>query len=268
MRRLFPPDAEQRIFDVDETYTIPELGFPVEGVPLSQGLRRPYIYFNMVSSVDGKATTIAHNATGLGSPVDYHLMGRLRLAADAIVVGGETFRRDPFVPNTRVALLEERLRYFPELPHPLGITLSRNGNLPLDKKFFAADPSRRVIFLSKEAPSEQVALLAKRARVFQLEKTAEGQTDLHQMLSIIYEELGVRVLLCEGGSRLNYALLSKGFGDAFFWTLAPKVVGGRENAAIVNGPGLGLPLDKLVRLHLRTIYEKDNELFMRYQIEH
>jgi 2,5-diamino-6-(ribosylamino)-4(3H)-pyrimidinone 5'-phosphate reductase len=266
MRRLFPPSFEQQDLDIDEIYTVPELDFPVEGVPMSQGSQRPYIYFNMVSSVDGKATTVANNATGLGSLADQHLMGRLRLAADAILVGAETFRRDSFVPNTRIELLEERSRYFPETPQPIGITLSRNGNLPLDKKFFAEDASRRVVFLSEEAPAEQMALLAERVQIFQLGSDAEGRTDLGQMLSIIFERLGVRRLLCEGGPMLNYALLSKGFGDELFWTLAPKVVGGRENATIISGAGLGLPLDKLIQLHLRSIYEKEDELFIRYRI--
>lgn len=267
MRRIFPPQIEPRQLDADEVYTVPELAFPAEGVTLPDGSKRPYLYFNMVASVDGKTTTIKRNAVGLGSPVDQHLMRRLRLAADAILVGAETFRRDAFVPNTRPALLGERSRYFPDAPHPLGITLSRDGNLPLDKKFFAAEPSRRVIFLHRDAPPDRVEALAERARIFLLDTDAEGQADLRQMLSIIYEKLGVRRLLCEGGPSLNYALISRGFGDEFFWTLAPKIVGGRENSTLVAGSGKGLPLEQLVRLRLLSIYEKDSELFMRYRLE-
>jgi len=267
MRRLFPRQTESRNLEVDEVYTVPELAFPVEGVAMPDGLRRPYIYFNMVASVDGKATTAANNAAGLGSPADHHLMGRLRLAADAVLVGGETFRRDPFVPNTRPGLMGERLRYFPDQPHPLGITLSRDGNLPLDKKFFAAEPSRRVVFLSKDAPQERIETLSERAKIFLLDSDAEGKADLKQMLSIMYERLGVRRLLCEGGPSLNYALISNGFGDEFFWTLAPKIVGGTENETLVGGPGRGLPLEELVRLRLLSVYEKNSELFMRYRLE-
>ncbi len=267
MRRLFPPDFEGRAFDVDEVYTVPELAFPGEGVALGQGGRRPYIYFNMVASMDGKAVTSSNNAVGLGSAVDHHFMGRLRLAADAVLVGAETFRRDTFVPNIRPGLAGERSRYFPDRPHPIGITLSRDGNLPMDKKFFAAERSRRVVFLHQNAPAERETALSERARVFRLGTNAEGHADLGQMLTIIYEELGVRRLLCEGGPSLNFALLSQGFGDEFFWTLAPKIVAGSENATLVSGPGLGLPPEQMRRLHLLSIYEKDSELFMRYRVE-
>src|SRR5690349_672631 len=138
MYRLYPPDIKQQNFVPNEIYTVPELAFPADGVELPQGGRRPYIYFNMVSSVDGKATTVANNAAGLGSRIDFQLMGRLRVAADAVLAGAETVRRDPFVPNTRPDLMEERARYFPDTPHPLGVTVSRDGKLPPDRKFFEA----------------------------------------------------------------------------------------------------------------------------------
>lgn len=268
MRRLFPPDPSQLELDVNEVYTVPELAFPSEGGLPDATSRRPYVYFNMVASVDGKTTTAAHNATGLGSNIDFQLMGRLRLAADAVLVGAETFRRDSFVPDTRPGLTTERSRYFPEVPHPIGITLSRDGNLPLAKKFFAAPISRRVIFLHRAASAENEARLAEHARVFRLDSDSAGQTDLGQMLTIIYEELGVRRLLCEGGPSLNFALLSKGFGDELFWTLAAKIVGGSQNSTLVSGPGLGLPIENLLKLNLLSIYEANSELFMRYRVEH
>ena len=266
MQRLFPPDLAQRNFEIDQIYTVPDLAFPSDGAAMGQG-RRPFIYFNMVSSVDGKTTTVANNATGLGSPVDFQLMGRLRLAADAVLVGAETFRRDSFVPNTRPGLRGERSRYFPDNPHPIGMVVSRDGNLPLDKKFFAAEPSLRVVFLQKNASAERETALSLHARVFRLDSDAAGQPDLSQMLSIIYERLGVRRLLCEGGPTLNFAMLSQNFGDELFWTLGAKIVGGSQNSTMVAGPGRGLPLDKLRRLQLLSIYEKDSEMFMRYRIE-
>lgn len=267
MRHLFPPDPQQQILEPNQIYTVPELAFPSDGIEMNGGGRRPYIYFNMVSSVDGKATTVANNAAGLGSRVDFQLMGRLRLAADAVLAGAATVRRDPFVPNTRADLNEERARYFPDAPHPLGVTVSRDGNFPLDSKFFKDGPSRRIVFLHHNAPAVQEEALRERANVFRLDSEPDGQTDLGQMLNVLYEQFGVRRLLCEGGPSLNFDLLSKGFGDEFFWTLAAKIVGGNQNQTLVSGPGLGLSLENLVKLRLLSIYEQDSELFMRYKIE-
>ncbi len=268
MRRLFPPETIPRNYEPDEVYSVPELAFPLDGVALPNGGRRPYIYFNMVSSADGKTVTVAKNATGLGSPTDFHFMGRLRMGADAVLIGAETFRRDSFVPDIRPGLLGERTRYYPDAPHPLGITISRDGNLPLDKKFFAAPASRRVVFLYKDASAERETALAERARVFRLGSDSEGHPDLGQMLALLYEQLGVRHLLCEGGPTLNYAMLSKNFGDEIFWTLAPKIVGGSENPTLVSGSGLGFPIEKILKLGLISIYEKNSELFMRYRLEY
>jgi 2,5-diamino-6-(ribosylamino)-4(3H)-pyrimidinone 5'-phosphate reductase len=267
MRRLLPVDLRQHNFGLDEVYTVPELDFPEDGVALTHGGRRPYVYFNMVSSIDGKATTQTENAGGLGSKVDRHLMGRLRLAADAVMAGAETIRRDPFVPDTRPELAVERALYFPDAPHPLGVTLSRDGNLPQDRKFFRAGPARRLIFLSYKVPPEREAALSPYAQIFKIEEDINGNLELGQLLKVLYDEFGVRRLLCEGGPSLNFALLSKGFGDEFFWTLGPKIVGGRENHTLVEGPGLGLPPEKLIKAQLKSIYEQESELFMRYKIE-
>jgi 2,5-diamino-6-(ribosylamino)-4(3H)-pyrimidinone 5'-phosphate reductase len=63
----------------DRIYNFEELAFPTEGVEfeLNEGDRiakRPYIGFNMVSSIDGKATTYEGKLTGLGSRPDRLLM--------------------------------------------------------------------------------------------------------------------------------------------------------------------------------------------------
>jgi 2,5-diamino-6-(ribosylamino)-4(3H)-pyrimidinone 5'-phosphate reductase len=144
MQRLYP-DFQDGLTPQD-IYHVSDLGFPGEGVLLENGGRRPYVFINMVSSVDGKAVSAAGNAAGLGSETDRMLMHRLRAAADAVMIGAETFRHDPYVPQVMPEAAGERGRFFPDRPQPLGIVISRDGNLPLTKKFFnravAGDPRR------------------------------------------------------------------------------------------------------------------------------
>ena len=57
----------------DRIYSFEELDFPTDGVVFQQegqDCKRPHIIFNMVSSVDGKATTYEGQLTGLGSRPD------------------------------------------------------------------------------------------------------------------------------------------------------------------------------------------------------
>jgi 2,5-diamino-6-(ribosylamino)-4(3H)-pyrimidinone 5'-phosphate reductase len=266
MQQLFPGHGE---YALEQVYTVPELAFPAEGVPFLRGnqeSRRPYIFYNMVSSVDGRATTAAGNAEGLGSDTDRQLMYRLRLAADCVLCGASTFRRDQFLPLVKPWLEEERARFFPDKPQPYGAVISRDGNLPLDKKFWQAGPDLRLVFLGSQATPEAEKRLAPYARIFRLEAGADGQPDPARMLAILYEALGVRRLLVEGGPALNYSLLSRGFGDELFWTLAPRLVVGTDNLSMVGGPGNGFPLDRLLNLRLVSIYRNGEELFMRYRL--
>lgn len=248
-------------FDRDEVYTVPELALPTEGVLMPNGARRPYIFFNMVSSIDGKAITSAQSAAGLGSETDQYMMGRLRAAADGVMAGAGTFRHDPFNPTVRPHLVEERARYFPDAPQPIGIIISSNGDLPVDKKFWQAGRDLRALFLGEQASPEREKQWQQYARVFRVLNEGNNQPDMAEVLHLIYSELGVRRLLVEGGPNLNYTLITRNFADELFWTLAPKIVGGKENTIV---SGALLALDSLVNLKLISIYQNDHELFMRY----
>ncbi len=271
IQQLFPtPKAN---IERDTLYTFPELAFPTEGVPVGEsGKRRPYVYFNMVSSMDGKIATAAGNAGGLGSQLDKHLMRRLRTASEGVMVGAATFRNDPFVPVIPPELTDERARYFPTEPQPWGIVLSRDGNLPLSKKFFqgaSSDPSarpiaRRLVGLGEAASPEVVTSLSQYARVVRV-PNREDYIDLEWLLVYLYEEVGIRWLLCEGGPTLNYSLFSRGLGDELFLTFAPKLVAGK-GGTILNGPTI-FPLDQMPQFKLVSLYEQDSELFFRYRVE-
>jgi 2,5-diamino-6-(ribosylamino)-4(3H)-pyrimidinone 5'-phosphate reductase len=265
MQRLFPDNLPG--LDLQSVYSVPELNFPTTGIPLANGGRRSYVYFNMVASVDGKAVSASGNAEGLGSPTDRFLMHRLRAAADAVLIGAETFRRDPFVPQVSPEAATERHRYFPDAPQPLGIVISGDGNLPLDKKFFdRANAANRLVVLGQAATSQKEAAFQPFARTVRAPDREGGRPDESWLLDYLYRELGVRRLLCEGGPSLNFSFISRGLGDELFWTLAPKLVGGSTNRTILAGPGPGFPLDRMPRLNLISLYEQTNELFFRYKI--
>ena len=262
LRQLFPD--YRPVGSVDEIYTVPELNFPAQGVALADGTRRPYVYFNMVSSVDGRGVSAAGNAEGLGTANDRRLMHRLRLAADAVLVGAATFRRDQVMPTFSPDLASERRQYFPNDPQPWGVVLSRDGNLPLDKKFFESGPERRLVALGQAASAEREAAFRQVAQVVRVPDNEEGRPDSGWLMAFLQRELGINRLLCEGGANLNYDLITKGLADELFWTLAPKLVAGSHNEAVVTGPIF--PLDGMPALSLRSIYEQEAELFLRYKI--
>ncbi len=220
----------------------------------------------MVSSVDGRAITATQNAAGLGDATDQRVMHRLRLASEGVLVGGETLRRDPFMPTFNPDLAAERARYFPHLPQPWGIVVSRNGDLPLDKKFFQTGPAQRIVALGPATPADRVKAFQAVARVVEVPLDSQGQLDLAWLLEYLYQEIGLKRLLCEGGPSLNYSLIAKNLADELFWTLAPKLVAAHDNSSIIMGAAAGFAASDMPRLRLRSLYEKDSELFLRYTI--
>jgi riboflavin biosynthesis pyrimidine reductase len=69
-------------------------------------------------------------------------------------------------------------------------------------------------------------------------------------------------VLCEGGPRLNRALLADGLLDELFLTLSPLVTGDDSQPAIVAGGVLPAP----ARLALRSVATADGELYLRYSV--
>lgn len=257
----------------DQIYTHAELVFPTTGVAFTQddrALHRPYIVFNMVSSMDGKASTSPGGLEGLGSRSDRHLMQRLRAQVDAVLVGGATLRVDPFIPTVPEHLSQERSRDFPNCPQPLGMVVSHSGDLPLEHRFWLAGRHLRVVFLGESASREAEETLSARAEVVRLPKDINQQgDDLAFMLHFMFERLRIKRLLVEGGPSLNYSLISRRWSDEIFLTLSPRLVGGVKNITAIAGDGYGMGAmgsDRLPHLQLKSIYHHDNELYLRYQI--
>jgi len=255
----------------DQIYNFEELAFPIDGVelpnaePNSVGDKRPYIAFNMVSSVDGKATTHAGKLTGLGSRPDRLLMKRLRSQFDAVMVGGSTLRQDAFIPTIPPELLAERQKNFAQ-SQPLGIVISNSGNLPKEHRFWEAGKELRIVLTGENTLVE--SWLYEKANVikFPIQKNQiDNQLDLKQILSILFEKLSIKRLLVEGGPSLNYALIAQGFADELFLTLSPHIVGGMDNMTVVTGKGYGFGGGDLPKLKLRSLYHYESELFLRYQ---
>lgn len=251
----------------DRIYNFEELAFPTTGVefPLDDVgnvAKRPYVIFNMVSSVDGKATTYEGKLLGLGSRPDRNLMKRLRSQVDGVLAGSVTLRQDAFIPTLPPELLEERQKNFSQ-PQPLGIVITNSGNLPRDHRFWDAGKDLRIALLGENTVTE--SWLDEKAQIWRF-PTENQQINLGQVLSMLYEQFGVKRLLVEGGATLNYALISQGFADEFFLTLSPHIVGGEMNASIVSGSGYGFGGGDLPKLQLRSLYHHESELFLRYSL--
>src|SRR5437870_2279637 len=83
---------------------------------------RPYIFINMVSTVDGKILVdpMGGTAKGLGSATDQMLMRRIEDSADCAMIGASTLRAGTVIYPA------EKWR----------AVVTRSGNLPFKNRFF------------------------------------------------------------------------------------------------------------------------------------
>lgn len=248
MERLFP---DYQVIQPGDIYQ--ELSFPA-------GLaERPYTAIDMVTTVDGKATLVG-KAYPIGSKVDHLVMRRIRAAADAVMVGGETLRRENVNPCVPLELQARRTARG-LAPQPMAIAVTGSADLPVSGTFFRSGAFPPVVVTTGRAPAGRIAAIEPHARVL---VAGEERVEPQLMMRKLVEQLGVRRLVVEGGPTLNGALIAEGLVDELFWTIAPKVVGGSALRTMIEGEAL--PLDRLARLELVSLYHHENELFVRYRV--
>lgn len=199
---------------------------------------RPYIFLNMVSTLDGKIVTGERNepVQDLGSKVDHRTMRYLESLADSVLVGAGNVRATPKMR------FDVNLMRFVATRHGV----DRNHNV------FLEAPDRAFMVGPLAADDGGLAVLA-----------GKTETDWPKLLRRMREELGVEVLLCEGGAELNAELFRLGLIDEVFLTVAPKVKLGRDIPTVAGGePLTRAEVQQYRLLASRTV---GDEVFLRYQ---
>ena len=207
---------------------------------------RPFVFLNMVSTLDGKITLgeVGDTAMGLGSPTDKELMKRLQNNAQAVLIGASTLRAG-------------------HITYPSSLwraVVTTSGDVPVDSRFFSEAPGKAVVFTTERMPEQQRGTLQNVAHVV---VCGSERVNLLQALSFLRHQLNVERLLCEGGGELNFEMFAAGLIDEWFLTLAPKVKGGRHIPTTVEG--VGLPRERVVHMQLLSVYEQEGELYLRYR---
>jgi riboflavin-specific deaminase-like protein len=214
---------------------------------------RPFVFLNMVSTVDGRAT-IAGRTRALGSDADTLLLTELRTLADAVLVGSGTLRAEGYGRMVGDADRVARRVAAGRAETPPAVLISRSLDLPWDAGLFAAADQPVIVFAPADAPAAPaVAARVELVRLDQLSPAA-ALAELRAR--------GIRALLCEGGPTLNRSLLAAGLVDELFLTLAPQLAGTAEALRIVEGEDLPAP----AQLALAWVLRHGDELYLRYRV--
>ena len=212
------------------------------------------IVSNTALSIDGKISTYRNEHFSLGSEHDRSRMSALRAKADAVLVGGRTFRNWPYplIENKKHGSWKTR-----ENPM-LNVVLTRQG---INEKEIAFQGWPRedvnLIFCADEnACFDNNMLKVTSAKV---ERFSENL--IINTLKLL-EERGCEFLLVEAGGSLLFELFSKNLIQEMYITLCPFIVGG--SSAPTLSDGLGFDEKTLKEFRLKSEEALGDELYLHY----
>ncbi len=208
---------------------------------------RPYCYINMASTLDGKIVVGQPNGTaaGVGSSMDQLLFRRLQSHCDAAIIGATTLRASNVI--------------YP--PETIRMVITASGSVPLGNRFFTDAPERAYIVCPASASHHFAALPTKGPHLI---VAGDEVVDFPYLMNIVRNELGVKLLLCEGGGTINEQLIRHDLVDELFLTLAPKLKGGANLHTIMDGSGF--PPGEFASCKLLAVLGHESELYLRYKI--
>ena len=205
---------------------------------------------NTAISLDGRINTIEGTFTLLGTSVDHQKMQHIRRLADAVLVGGQTFRNWPYPsisdrPDDQGAIWN--------------VVVSRSGDIPLLPDFVNEPRTRKLLLLDRQPRPPSVPA--------EIEVEVYQGPLPHAPISWMMEclaERGVKNLLVEAGGELLSQFVAADALDELYVTLCPVLIGGKTTPGLVGG--LGFSLLQMPRLTLLSSEVVGDEIFLHYRV--
>jgi riboflavin biosynthesis pyrimidine reductase len=202
--------------------------------PPHQG--RPYVIGNFVTSLDGVTSLQVPGQAGGGpisgfNPYDHLVMGLLRAAADAVVVGAGTLRAVPHHVWTpayvcpALADAYQRLRAILGKPGPpLNVIVTARADVDPDLRVFQSGEVP-VLLVTTPAGARRLRGLKLPPSVQVMEAANTDRLSARSILGVVARVRPSDLILVEGGPHLLGDFFAERCLDEQFLTLAPQVAG-------------------------------------------
>ncbi|EEP60917.1 2,5-diamino-6-(ribosylamino)-4(3H)-pyrimidinone 5'-phosphate reductase [Sulfurihydrogenibium yellowstonense] len=219
-------------------------------------MKRPYVIIVSEVTVDGKLTL----SKGVSSKEIMKFMDEeanrylheTRAKVDGIMVGAETIRTDN--PYLTVRYVSGK--------NPTRIIPTSTAYIPPDANILKKD-SPTIIVTTEKAPKERLKMLSEKVEVI---IAGKEEVDLIKMMDILYNR-GIRNLMVEGGSTLNWNLIKNGLVDEIRIIHMPFIVGGTDTPTLVGGEGFK-SLEEVVKLKLRAHFMRGSHLITEWEVKY
>ena len=198
---------------------------------------RPFGILKYAMTLDGKIAATSGHSAWVTSPEARHRVHHLRAACDAIVVGGNTVRKDnPLLTSHGVSS-----------HNPLRVVMSRTLELPDNAQLWQTAETPTVVFTSKgRQPWRQTSLRDQGVEVIEVETLTPAlvMANLH--------ERGFLSVLWECGGKLAAQAIADGSIQKVLAFIAPKLIGGNMAPGPVGDLGL-TRMDEAIALERLTL---------------
>ncbi len=185
--------------------------------------QRPFGLLKYAMTLDGKiATTIGHSQWVTG-PEARAAVHQLRAVCDAVIVGGNTVRRD-----------NPHLTSHGHSPHnPRRVVMSRTLDLPDQAHLWDTSTAPTTVFTSLAAPEEKRQLLEQTG----VEVVVVDPLTPSMVMQHLYKQ-GCSQVLWECGGILAAQAIQDGVIDKVWAFVAPKLVGGQDAPTPLGNLGI------------------------------
>ncbi|MEL6334132.1 MAG: bifunctional diaminohydroxyphosphoribosylaminopyrimidine deaminase/5-amino-6-(5-phosphoribosylamino)uracil reductase RibD [Cyanobacteria bacterium J06626_26] len=180
--------------------------------------RQPFSILKYAMTLDGKIATDTGHSAWVTSPESRRRVHQLRGQCDAVIVGGNTVRRDnPHLTSHGVCD-----------HNPLRVVMSRSLDLPTTANLWQTETAATLVFT--EAPPQKVTL-PKQVEIITINPLTPAA-----VLDSLYAR-GVSNVLWECGGTLTAAALRQGVIQKIWAFIAPKLIGGSQAYTPVGDMG-------------------------------
>jgi len=219
--------------------------------PLRPRLERPAVVLKYAQTMDGRIATASGDARWISGEEERTVSHALRAASDAVMVGvGTVLADDPQLTVRMVAGAS-----------PTRVILDTTLRVPDDARVLDDDAPTVILTTKRSEPARRRALRA-RGVVVQTVAERDGRVDLHDALAHL-RQLGVELLLVEGGAGVITSLLRTRVVDRLITSISPLVIGSGTSA--VGQLDIGRIADG-IRLANRTILPIGDDVLLAWDV--
>lgn len=212
---------------------------------------KPYILLNSAMTVDGKIAT-NNSSVKISGKNDLIRVHHLRKEYDGIMVGINTI----IIDNPKLTIHKIPSK---KSDNPVRIIIDSNARTPLNSNVLN-DDAQTIIIVSKNAPSKNTQKLKEKCKIIM---SGEEKIDLKDSMQKLYS-LGIKSILLEGGSTLNYSMFKENLIDEVSICIGSKILGGVTSKTLVDGAGFNK--DNPIKLKLESCEKIDDDVLLKYKV--